>query len=215
MWPSRSSRVISPGPLAVNRFGSFTPAQVAFLTRAAALDIEVIVGLTWADGHAATAAANETIGYLRGLPGTITTAVNDHQDGSREIRRLEESLFSGVHATPGFELTGDVVFSEAAGISGEAQRIVRGIQEMEISGIPAHSIGIVFRRPETRYEFSPDDSGRIEADLLGTLEKMESGEFPHLPEFTQDVCGECPALGGLCPINPRRGASGGAGRTQR
>ncbi len=68
---------------------------------------------------------------------------------------------------------------------------------------------------ETRYEFSPGDAQGIETAILATLEKMERGEFPHLAEFTQDACGDCPALGGLCPINPRRGASAGADRTQR
>jgi len=68
---------------------------------------------------------------------------------------------------------------------------------------------------ETRYRFLPEDAGRIEKGILGTLEKMEIGEFPHLAEFTPDACGDCPALGGICPINPRRGASVGAGRTPR
>lgn len=68
---------------------------------------------------------------------------------------------------------------------------------------------------ETRYSYVPEDAERIEAGIAGILEQMERGEFPHLTEFAQDPCGDCPALGGICPINPRRGASAGAGRTRR
>ncbi len=68
---------------------------------------------------------------------------------------------------------------------------------------------------ETRYRYAPGDAERIETDILGILEKMERGEFPHRAEFAQEPCGDCPALGGICPINPRRGAFAGAGRTQR
>ena len=68
---------------------------------------------------------------------------------------------------------------------------------------------------ETRYSYVSGDAERIEAGITGILEKMGRGEFPHLAEFAQDPCGDCPALGGICPINPRRGASAGAGRTQR
>jgi len=68
---------------------------------------------------------------------------------------------------------------------------------------------------EIRYEFSPGDAERIEGDILGTLENMERGVFPHLAEYAKGVCGDCPALGGLCPINPLRGAFAGADHTPR
>lgn len=135
------------GLLAVNRFGSFTPAQIAFLTRAAALDVDVIVALTWENSHPATTAADETVEYLSGLPGARTVVAKGPQVGSPELAHLERGLFS---ESPGpvSEARSDLIFSEAAGMSGEAQRIVRDIQELVISGIQPHSVAVVFRRPE-------------------------------------------------------------------
>ncbi|MDP3631105.1 MAG: UvrD-helicase domain-containing protein [Actinomycetota bacterium] len=68
---------------------------------------------------------------------------------------------------------------------------------------------------ETRYAFTLPDLDAIERALLDTLDLMERGEFPHRAEFEAEVCGECPALGGVCPINPRRGASDGVDRKPR
>ena len=136
------------GLLAVNRFGSFTPAQIAFLTRAAAIDVEVVVALTWENNHSATMAAGETAERLSGLPGARVVVATGLQIGSPELAHLERGLFSEQPVGPGADACGDLVFSEAAGMSGEAQRIVRDIQELVISGISAQSIVVVFRRPE-------------------------------------------------------------------
>lgn len=140
------------GPLAVNRFGSFTPIQRAFLTRAVELGVEVTVALTWADGHPATTAADETIRYLMGLPGAEIVQLDSPQPPSMEIQALEQSLFTGVSPRTPLKAGGAVVLSEAAGVSGEAQRIIREIQELEISGIPLEEIAVVFRRPEAHIE---------------------------------------------------------------
>lgn len=137
-----------PPLLAVNRFGSFTPGQLAFLTRAAALGADCIVALTWAEGHPATTAADETITYLGGLPGAVIVEATDRQDAPPELGRLEEQLFCRGSRAPGMTPAGDIVFSEAAGMHGEAQRVLADIQELEISGIAPEAIAVVFRQPE-------------------------------------------------------------------
>ncbi|TDB38085.1 MAG: hypothetical protein D9V44_08565 [Actinobacteria bacterium] len=68
---------------------------------------------------------------------------------------------------------------------------------------------------ETRFEFKPDDAGGIEARLNLIVSAISEGKFMPLEEYSARVCEDCPALGGTCPRNPRRGAAVGAVRTQR
>ncbi|PKQ38150.1 MAG: hypothetical protein CVT59_02680 [Actinobacteria bacterium HGW-Actinobacteria-1] len=60
---------------------------------------------------------------------------------------------------------------------------------------------------ETRFEYRPVDAGRIAAKLTGVVSAIKRGEFAPLQEYTARVCYDCPALGGTCPVNPRRGAA--------
>lgn len=180
------------GPLAVNRFGSFTPAQLAFLTRAAALDVEVIVALTWENNHPATTAASETVDYLSGLPGARTVVAEDQQIGSPELAHLEKELFSEHLVGPGSDARDDLVFSEAAGLSGEAQRIVRDIQELVISGIPAHAIAVVFRRPEAHLSAIREAFNEVgvAADYDVRTPLVRTGLGRALSLLLQHFCGE-------------------------
>jgi len=178
--------------LAVNRFGSFTPAQLAFLARAAVLDVEMIVALTWADGHPATIAAGEAVALLSGMSNTRSVAATDLQQGSAELAMLERSLFSGTAAADAPVSGTDVVFSEAAGRSGEAQRITRDIQEMVISGIREDEIAVVFRHPEAHYAFISEafaESG-IRADYDVRVPIVRTGLGRALSMLLQHLCGE-------------------------
>ena len=60
---------------------------------------------------------------------------------------------------------------------------------------------------ETRFDFGADDAVAIEEGLLATIEEISVGRFAPLLQYTAGACEDCPALGGMCPINPRRGAS--------
>jgi len=32
------------------------------------------------------------------------------------------------------------------------------------------------------------------------FERIAAGEYPHLPSFDHDICGDCPVSGSLCPV---------------
>ncbi len=180
------------GLLAVNRFGSFTPAQLAFLTRAAALDVEVIVALTWENNHPATTAAGETVENLSGLRGARLVVAGDRQAGSHELAQLERGLFSEQHDDRILESCGDLVFSEAAGEGGEAQRIVRDIQELAIYGIPAHMIAVVFRRPEAHLSALSEafNEAGVPADYDVRSPLVRTGLGRALSLLLRHFCGE-------------------------
>jgi len=179
------------GLLAVNRFGSFTPAQRTFLTRTAALDVEVIVALTWEDNHPATEAATETVKYLGALPGARAVVADNRQPGSRELAWLERSLFSEQRLAGSVTADGDVVFSEAVGKNGEAQRITRDIQELGISGIPRERIAVVFRHPEAHLAAisgALDEAG-VAADYDVRSPVVHTGLGRALALLLQHLCG--------------------------
>lgn len=67
---------------------------------------------------------------------------------------------------------------------------------------------------ETCFEFGPDDAERIAMRLTGIVSAIARGEFTPLDEYNARVCDGCPALGGTCPVNPRRGASAAVARTR-
>ncbi len=55
------------------------------------------------------------------------------------------------------------------------------------------------------FEFTVGDAEGIAAGIEERLELIRGGRFPHLDAFDVAVCGECPALGGICPVDdPRR-----------
>ncbi|PKQ20286.1 MAG: hypothetical protein CVT66_05830 [Actinobacteria bacterium HGW-Actinobacteria-6] len=68
---------------------------------------------------------------------------------------------------------------------------------------------------ETRFDFGVDGAAVIEEGLLATVDKISAGRFEPLSAYTAGACEDCPALGGMCPINPRRGAFAGADHTRR
>lgn len=56
----------------------------------------------------------------------------------------------------------------------------------------------------TSFSFGPGDAAGIEAAIASRLERMRSGEFGYLGEYSPATCVGCPALGGLCPVTPPR-----------
>jgi len=50
------------------------------------------------------------------------------------------------------------------------------------------------------FEFTGDDRERIREDIVGRLDKMETGDFPWLESRDERQCSECPAQG-VCPFS--------------
>ncbi len=134
-----------PDLVAVNRF-SITVAQMRFIRRCAE-EGDITVGLTWTDGHPATVAAQPVVEELLGLPGARHAVVESRVLPNNELEGVERYLFGGESAGH-LTASGRVTLSEAAGQGGEAARIARDIQDMEISGIAPESIAVVYRHPE-------------------------------------------------------------------
>jgi ATP-dependent helicase/nuclease subunit B len=180
------------GPISVNRFGSFTPDQQAFLARCAVLEVELTVALTWADGHLATAAADETVAYLKALPGAIIVEAGDRPEGSRELAHIGEHLFSDAVPPSTFKPEGDVVFSEAVGMGGEAQRIIRDVQEMVESGIPVDTIAVVFRQPESHLAVitAAFAEAGIPLDVDARIQLVRTGLGRALALLLESLCGD-------------------------
>ncbi len=134
------------GPVLINRFASFTPPQERFVTWLSQSGVDVTVALTWVEGHPATESSAALVHRLSSLPGAVTVTVDGVYSENAELRRLERQLFrpdpDGASAP---SPTGAVVLSEGAGVSGEAQRIVREIQEMAESGTAFGDIAVVLR----------------------------------------------------------------------
>lgn len=134
------------GPVLVNRFASFTPPQESFIEWLCRSGIDVTVALPWVEGHAATEGSTALVTRLISLTGAVGVAVDGVYSANPELRRLERQLFQP--GSTGEDATvprGAVVLSEGAGASGEAQRIVREIQQMAESGIPLGEIAVVLR----------------------------------------------------------------------
>lgn len=137
-----------PGTIAINRFSSFTEPQERFIHAALGSGVDVAVALTYEPGHPATRAAEALVQRLEAVSSSETEQVSGEHTPSAEIAHLERNLFRTT-PTPKLGSTGDVVISVAEGVTGEAQRITREIQELEESGIPADEIAVVFRNPRT------------------------------------------------------------------
>lgn len=135
-----------PGPILINRFAGFTPPQERFVAWASEAGVDVTVALTWVDGHPATEGSDALVRRLSALPRAVLRAVEGSYSEDRELRQLERLLFQpDPNRTAEPSLTGAVVLSEGAGASGEAQRIVREIQDMAESGTALGDIAIVLR----------------------------------------------------------------------
>lgn len=134
------------GPVLINRFASFTPPQERFVTWLSQSGVDVTVTLTWVDGHPATEGSDALVSRLSSLPGAVTVRVDGVYSENPELRRIERQLFQpdpDQVAVP--SPTGAVVLSEGAGANGEAQRIVREIQELAESGMTFGEIAVVRR----------------------------------------------------------------------
>lgn len=135
-----------PEFIAINRFANFTVAQRSFIDRCAVLGADLMIAITWVDGHPATATASTVIRDLQALPGAVHRPI-DTPAGGGELDRVAQKLFRGERSAFGVP-GGAVTLSEAAGTAGEAARIVREVQEMAKSGIQYDDIAVVFRSPE-------------------------------------------------------------------
>jgi ATP-dependent helicase/DNAse subunit B len=140
-----------PRVLAVNRFANFTPTQKRILMRAARLGTDVLVGLTWVEGHPATAASNSDVAELIAIEGARHEHVAAELEGSAELQAIRDGLFRGAGVVERPEPAGAVSLSEAAGTAGEAARITREIQELVISGRDYCDIAVIFRDIERHH----------------------------------------------------------------
>ena len=133
-------------PVLVNRFASFTPPQEGFIAWIARSGIDVTVALTWVEGYPATESSAALVERLLSLPEAVSAIVGGVYSANPELQRLERHLFApGVDPAQAIMPLGVVVLSEGAGASGEAQRIVREIQELTESGIAHGEIAVVLR----------------------------------------------------------------------
>ncbi|MEN6430762.1 MAG: hypothetical protein ABFC80_08015, partial [Coriobacteriales bacterium] len=66
----RIAREDLPALVAINRFTSFTPPQERFIRTVASIGGEIVVALTYEEGHPATASARPLVQRLAALPGT-------------------------------------------------------------------------------------------------------------------------------------------------
>lgn len=78
----------------------------------------------------------------------------------------------------------------------------------------AREVSVEFHQLEcggsvTRFDFSPDEIAIARIGIERQLDQIGRGEFEHLDRYDALVCRECPALGGLCPINPPAARSSG------
>ena len=76
------------------------------------------------------------------------------------------------------------------------------------AGATAVSVSFVFVDHDAytlAFEFDARDAGRIAAEIEARLELIRDGAFPHLEAFEAAACSDCPALGGICPIDFPKG----------
>lgn len=78
-------------------------------------------------------------------------------------------------------------------------------------------VRVVFARPEVtaaggavqtvEFVFSAADAEGIERELASEHAQMAEGRYEHLPSWREEICGDCPAPGGVCPLTPLRSAA--------
>lgn len=70
----------------------------------------------------------------------------------------------------------------------------------------AEAVEVVFTFVEhdvvLRFDFKRSDLGALRESIAGLLGRIESEPIGHLAEYDEEVCSDCPALGGMCPIRP-------------
>ena len=54
---------------------------------------------------------------------------------------------------------------------------------------------------ETAFDFTSCDTASLRAGVEATLSRMRAGEYGPREDYEPDVCGDCPALGGTCPVS--------------
>ncbi|MEN6429770.1 MAG: PD-(D/E)XK nuclease family protein, partial [Coriobacteriales bacterium] len=123
------------------------PPQERFIRTVASIGGDVVVALTYEDGHPATASARPWVQRLAALPGTDRVIVSATHTPSADVKYIERHLFRE-EMPHHHDFRGDVVLSVGEGRSGEAQRIAREVQDLVETGIPWGEIAVVFRVPE-------------------------------------------------------------------
>lgn len=53
---------------------------------------------------------------------------------------------------------------------------------------------------ETVFVYEAAQAEELEAGIASVFERIAAGEYPHLPSFDHDICGDCPVSGSLCPV---------------
>jgi len=59
---------------------------------------------------------------------------------------------------------------------------------------------------EVAFTFDATDAARIRDELEARIQRMAADTQTHLAAYDADVCYACPALGGVCPVDPPEAA---------
>ena len=54
------------------------------------------------------------------------------------------------------------------------------------------------------FDFTVEDASAIRADIERRIKAIAEQPVTHLAEYDPEACAWCPALGGVCPIDPPR-----------
>jgi ATP-dependent helicase/nuclease subunit A len=96
-----------------------------------------------------------------------------------------------------------------AGVARSRYETQAGVYALALlrSGVPSVEVRFVEVERgcrETHFAYTAADADALEEGVAVQFARIASGAYPHLPAFDQEVCGQCPASGNLCPV-VRRG----------
>lgn len=194
------AREALPDVVCINRFETFTPAQLAFIESAARAGSEVMVALTYVEGSSVTRAVEPLVRRLSQSAGAkIVEARSPASPSSAEIEALQSAL---ARETADACASGDVVLIEADGSRGEVAAAAHAVAELVDTGIALTDVAIVSRwtsdgirrlvealdaaglpwRYEGTWGFRDSGFGRA---ALSLLRLAEEGTREHLAGFLQ------------------------------
>ncbi len=139
-----------PGPVALNRFIDLSAAQEALVVGLGACN-DVIVALTWENGHPATSSASGLVQRL--------AAQGDHRpmhgspQAENELELLEQDLFRpGATIRP----TGMVRLVSASGPEDEVALVAAELRRLVAQGLTPDQVAVAFRDPSRRFHLLGD-----------------------------------------------------------
>lgn len=130
---------VTGAAIAANRFTDLSSAQTTFLSGLAACN-DVLVSVTWEEGHPACEASRDAIEQL-----SAGSAFHRHMsvpDPVSELGFLEAEIFDPSNR---IEAGGAVVLAEAAGEEAEAAIAARAVRSFLEEGRPPETVAVAFR----------------------------------------------------------------------